>query len=257
MAVGDGLDEGRVGVPAAEFIVRTVVLARRWDFAETTDSVLGDPLERRVRMCTTARTKGDSGILDVDHTPDATPGRGALPVQLPAGLSKPVRVTLLVDGDHVSWEAGKRSGGDRGDNATVRAMLHQIAGMAVMIGEVHRVRIACSPLTAQLHLDLIFASGHDAWRWKGGQDGADELLIEELETLENARRKQLRRGAAAAADVVALVGADHIYADKIRSLRLLGVPAVIIQPGQQISHHLYREATQVVPLRAHLAREAA
>ena len=116
-----------------------------------------------------------------------------------------------------------------------------------------RIRCAASTATAAYHLDVLTASGNNQWSVSRGPGGADQVLLEEMSDLVDARltatrpgRKRQRR--AGHADLVILVGQDHVYAAPVRRLRLLGIPTWLLVPGHQVDRRAVRVCLRrVVP----------
>jgi len=180
-----------------------------------------------------------------------------LPAQLPAGLPANPRPLLLVDVDAVSHGLAEGQERTRATNATVGAALETAQTAARSFNADHyQVLWAASTATARCHLDLITRSANNLWAIRRGLDGADKALLEELNDLVDARTAATRKWHAHGrphADIVILVGQDHAYAPAIASLRLLGIPTWILQPGRYIAADLYRAAMHVTPLTRALA----
>ena len=76
-----------------------------------------------------------------------------------------------------------------------------------------------------------------------GLDGADHALLEELDHLAAATiSANCGKHAERPADLVILIALDDIYVPAIRRLRLLGIPAWVLQPGRFIAADLYTAA---------------
>jgi hypothetical protein len=68
-------------------------------------------------------------------------------------------------------------------------------------------------------------SANNVWSVRAGLDGADHVLLEELEYIAAATMSRRHgKNPGRAADLVILIAGDHIYAPAVRRLRLLGVP---------------------------------
>lgn len=92
-------------------------------------------------------------------------------------------------------------------------------------------------------------SANNVWSIRTGLDGADHVLLEELEYITAATVSGHRgKNSGRPVDLVILIGGDHIYAPAIRRLRLLGVPTWVLQPGRFIAADLYKAATAVTRL---------
>jgi hypothetical protein len=172
------------------------------------------------------------------------------------------RVITLVDADAVSHGLADGTRADRAPDAAVAACMALINATARALGSVghttaYRLRCASSTQTALRHLGVVAASGNNTWSIHRGLDGADAALLDELHALTASRATTLsrsrRRAIERPLEVVLLVAQDHAYAPAVRQLRLLGVPAWVLNPGRYIAAELYRAATAVTPLRRPMA----
>jgi hypothetical protein len=176
------------------------------------------------------------------------------PADLPA-LSPAPRLLVLGDMDALSYGLAEGSGRARASDARVWAVLEQVMLTTSGLGSRKcPVRLAASSATARCHLDLMTRSANNVWSIRRGLDGADHVLLEELEHLTAATISANRsKNAGCPADLVILIGLDHIYARAIRQLRLLGVPTWVLQPGRFIAADLYKAASAVTRLAPLLA----
>jgi hypothetical protein len=170
------------------------------------------------------------------------------PADLPA-LRQPSQLLVLGDMDALSHGLAEGSG-LRASDARVWAVLEQVTLTAAGLGTRRcPVRWASSSATARYHLDLMTRSANNVWSIRRGLDGADHVLLEELEHLTGATISANRsKNAKRPADLVILIALDHIYAPAIRRLRLLGVPTWVLQPGRFIAADLYTAAAAVTRL---------
>lgn len=168
------------------------------------------------------------------------------PAELPALPGSP-RLLVLGDMDALSHGLAEGSGCGRASDVRVWAVLEQV--MLTISGLGPRkcpVRWAASSATARYHLDLMTRSANNVWSIRRGLDGADYVLLEELEQLTAAMISANHgKHAGRPADLVILIALDHIYAPAIRRLRLLGVPTWLLQPGRFIAADLYKAAAAV------------
>lgn len=160
----------------------------------------------------------------------------ALPLHpdLPQGLAPRPRVLLLIDADAVSWGLAASAASGRASDLQVRRGLDVLQATARALDPQARARHAASSKTAAHHLDVLTTSGNGTWSIRRGRDGADHVLLEELNDLIEARilaTRPRRPRPGRLADLVILAGADHIYAPAVRQLRLLQVPTWLIVPG--------------------------
>lgn len=177
---------------------------------------------------------------------DGEPARpaSALPLHpdlLPRLAPRP-RVLLLVDTDAVSWGVAGRTASGRASDQQVRWYLDIVQATARALDLQARARLAASSETASRHLDVLTSSGNGTWSIRRGRDGADHVLLEELNDLIGAHilaTRPRRPRSAPLADLVILVGADHIYAPAVRQLRLLRIPTWLIVPGRFVAASLY------------------
>jgi hypothetical protein len=187
------------------------------------------------------------------------PGTGLLaeplplpyPPELPAGLPVRPRVLQLADADAVSRGLADGTSRDRASDQEVRACLALVQATARTIDPWSRVVCAASSATATRHLEVMTASGGNTWVVRRGLDGADQVLLEQLDHLTEAHRTSRRPGRkhpTASADLVILVAQDHIYAPAVRRLRLLGVPTWLLVPGHRVAADLYTAACAVTPI---------
>jgi hypothetical protein len=161
---------------------------------------------------------------------------------LPPGLASRPRVLLLIDTDAVSWGVAGSTASGRASDLQVRRYLDVVQATARALDPQARARHAASSKTAAHHLDVLTSSGNGTWSIRRGRDGADQVLLEELNDLIEARilaTRPRRPRSARLADLVILVAADHIYAPAVRQLRFLKVPTWLIVPGQFVAASLY------------------
>jgi hypothetical protein len=173
----------------------------------------------------------------------------SFPADLPSLPPRP-QLLLLGDMDALSHGLAEGSGRGRACDEHVWAVLEQV--MLTASGLSWRrcpVRWAASSATARYHLDLMTRSANNVWSIRRGLDGADHVLLEELDHLTAATISASHsKNEGRQADLVILIGLDHIYAPAIRQLRLLGVPTWVLQPGRFIAADLYKAATAVTRL---------
>ena len=173
----------------------------------------------------------------------ARPAR-ALPLHpdLPPGLAPGPRVLLLIDTDAVPWGVAGSTASGRASDLQVRWHLDVVQATARALDPQARARHAASSKTAAHHLDVLTSSGNGTWSIRRGRDGADHVLLEELNDLIEARilaTRPRRPRSARLADLVILVAADHIHAPAVRHLRFLQIPTWLIVPGQFVAASLY------------------
>jgi hypothetical protein len=182
------------------------------------------------------------------HTAAQTgePARPAIALPLPPGLSPGLaprpRVLLLIDADTVSWGLAGSTASGRASDLQVRRGLDVLQATARALDPQARARHAASSKTAAHHLDILTASGNGTWSIRRGRDGADHVLLEELNDLIEARvlaTRPRRPRPARLAELVILVAADHIYAPAVRQLRLLHIPTWLVVPGRVAAGSLY------------------
>ena len=178
------------------------------------------------------------------HTGEPARPASALPLppDLPPGLAPRPRVLLLINADAVSWGLAGSSASGRAPDLLVRRYLDAVQATARALDPQARTRHAASSKTAAHHLDVLTASGNGTWSIRRGRDGADQVLLEELNDLIEARilaTRPRRPRPGGLADLVILVAADHIYAPAVRQLRLLRIPTWLIVPGQVVAASLY------------------
>ena len=183
-------------------------------------------------------------------------------IPFPAELDpwRPVqRVLVLADMDAVSHGLAETSGASRVSDVEAGTLLRQVQRTAWATGAAYcHFRLAASSETAKHHLGLVTASANNQWSIRKGVDGADQAITEELDGLAaKVHAEQARKHGKTRSDLVILIGQDHAYGPSVRQLRLLGVPTWVLQPGQYISHHLYRPAACVTRVRPTLAPPAA
>lgn len=171
------------------------------------------------------------------------------PVDLPA-LPRAPRLLVLGDMDALSHGLAEGSSRSRASDARVGAVLEQVMLTATGLGSRKcPVRWAASSATARYHQDLLMRSANNVWSIRRGLDGADRVLLEELEHLAAAAASANRdKNAGPPANLIILIALDHIYAPAIRRLRLLGVPTWVLQPGRFIAADLYKAAASVTRL---------
>ena len=170
------------------------------------------------------------------------------PPELPDGLPRRLRVLQLIDADAVSRGLVDGTPRERASNHEMRRCLDLVHATATAIDPRARTRCAASTETATHHLDILTAAGNNCWTVRRGLDGADQVLLEELTGLINARTTAAwpgRKRAAQPVGLVILVGQDGIYARSVRRLRLLGCPTWLLVPGYYVAATLYSVATAV------------
>ena len=148
-----------------------------------------------------------------------------LPPELPEGLASRPRVLQLIDADAVSHGLVDGTALERASDGELRLCLYVIHATASALDPHARVRCAASSQTATHHLDVLTASGNNTWSVRRGLDGADHVLLEELNDLAAARMIATRPGRkrpSRLAELVILVAQDRIYTSAIKQLRLLG-----------------------------------
>jgi hypothetical protein len=177
--------------------------------------------------------------------PTGGPPRGValpLPRELPAGLAPNPRVIQLIDLDSISHgQAGNRPQA-RAPDRDVQHCLNIVQASALALDPQSQLRCAASTATAVHHLSVLTASRNNQWLVRRGLDGADQALLDEMADLIDARMistRPMRRRPARHADLVILVGQDHIYASPVRQLRLLGIPTWLMVPGRLVAAPLY------------------
>lgn len=186
-------------------------------------------------MKTLSRTSARSGELG---RPAALP----LPPELPDGLAHRPRVLQLIDADSVSHGLADGTPAARASDQDVQRCLDVVRATARALDPQSRVRCAASTATVGYHLDVLTASGNNQWSIRRGLDGADQALLEEMDDLIGTRTIAAgpgRKRTALTADLVILVGQDHIYAPPVRRLRLLGIPTWLMIPGSLVAASLY------------------
>ncbi|MGD0377272.1 MAG: hypothetical protein ABSB01_22135 [Streptosporangiaceae bacterium] len=171
-----------------------------------------------------------------------------LPTELPAGLVSGPRVLVLVDADAVSHGLAEGTGLGRASDQKVRLCLDVVRATARALDPQARVRYAASSRTAACHFGVLATSGNNTWSVRRGLDGADQVLLEELGDLREARLLATQSGCkhpARLAELVLLVGQDHVYAPAVRRLRLLQIPVWLLVPGRFVAASLYSSACAV------------
>jgi hypothetical protein len=171
-----------------------------------------------------------------------------LPPELPAGLAPRPRVVQLIDLDGVSHGLADDTPYDRASDQDVQLCVDVVQATARALDPQSRIRCAASTATAAYHLDVLTVSGNNQWSIRRGVDGADQALLEEMSDLVDARLIATRPGRKRPprlADLVILVGQDHIYAPSIRRLRLLGIPTWLMVPGRLVAASLYASSCAV------------
>jgi hypothetical protein len=166
-----------------------------------------------------------------------------LPPGLPEGIARSPRVMRLIDMDSVSHGVGGGNSPGRASDQEVQHFLNILQDTACALDPGSLVRCAASSLTARHHLDVLMASGNNEWTISRGLDGADHVLLEAMDGLISARRiaRTPRPGhKARPGTLVILAGKDHIYAPKVRALRLHGIPTWLIVPGRHPARWLRR-----------------
>jgi hypothetical protein len=165
-----------------------------------------------------------------------------LPPELPAGVLQNPRVMRLIDVDAVSHGLAHDTPADRASNQDVQIFLDTVQATAREMDPQSLVRCAASTATAAFHLDVLTASGNNQWSIRRGLDGADQVLLDEMNDLIRTCLIATwpgQRHAAQHPNLVILVGQDHIYAPSVRRLRLLGIPTWLIVPGRGVAASLY------------------
>lgn len=158
-----------------------------------------------------------------------------LPPDLPAELPDRPRVLLLIDADSVSWGLADSPASGRASDLQMQRCLDVAEATARALDPLARARYAASSKTAAYHLDVLTAAGNGTWSIRRGRGGADQVLLEELNDLIEARllaTRPRRPRSPRLADLVILVAADHLYAPPIRQLRLLQIPTWLMVPGR-------------------------
>ena len=182
--------------------------------------------------------------IEDDNPPPAPAPDEQLPRILakPAALAQSTRVLQLVDLDSVSHGLADDTPHGRASDQDVQLCLDVVQATARALDPQARVRCAASSATAAHHVDVLTASGNNQWLVRRGLGGADQALLEEMSDLIDAcliATRPGRKRAARPADLVILVGQDHIYAPAVRRLRLLGIPTWLIVPGRLVAAPLY------------------
>ena len=147
---------------------------------------------------------------------------------------------INLDGVSRGLADGTRLG--RASDRDVQMCLGIVQATARELDPQSRVRCAASTATAAYHLDVLTASGNNEWLVRRRLDDVDQALIEEMADLIDARLIATGPGRgrpARQADLVILVGQDHIYAPPVRRLRLLGIPTWLMVPGRFVAASLY------------------
>jgi hypothetical protein len=165
-----------------------------------------------------------------------------LPPELPEGLACRPRVLQLIDADAVSHGLVDGTVLGRASDEELRLCLDVVQATATALDPQARARYAASSKTAAHHLDVLTASGNGTWSIRRGLNGADQVILEELNSLIEARllaTRPNRSRPTRLADLVLLVAADHAYAPAVRQLRLLGVPTWLMVPGRFAAASLY------------------
>jgi hypothetical protein len=178
-------------------------------------------------------------------TAQSQPGPKTLLAKLPEGIPENPRVMRLIDLDGVSHGLAR---GGRASNQDVQLLLDSVQATARMLDPQSLVRVAASTATAAYHLDVLMASGNNQWSIRRGLNGADRVLLEEMNDLINSRKIATRPGhkrPARHAELLILVGQDHIYAPPVRQLRLLGIPTVLVEAGSHAAKSLRSSACTV------------
>jgi hypothetical protein len=150
-------------------------------------------------------------------------------------------VLRLIDMDSVSHGLTRGASSGRASNQVVQRFLDIVQATAQALDPQSQVRCAASRVTAKTHLDVLMASGNNQWSIRRGLDGADQVLLEEMNDLISARRIATSPGQKDAVEhtsLVILAGKDHIYAPPVRQLRLLGIPTWLIAPGRHVAAQL-------------------
>jgi hypothetical protein len=152
--------------------------------------------------------------------------------------------------DALSHGLAEGSACSRAPDTQVWTVLQRVTLTASQLGSRRcPIRWAASSATAKYHLDLMTRSANNVWSIRRGPNGADCVLLEELEFIAAATISANRnKNAEPPADLIILIALDHIYAPALRRLRLLGVPTWVLQPGRLIAAELYKAATAVTRL---------
>jgi hypothetical protein len=173
----------------------------------------------------------------------------AWPPELPEAVAENPRVMRLIDVDSVSHGLADGTSLSRAPDRVVQHFLDIVQATARARDPQSRVRYASSSVTAAHHLDVLTAVGNNEWTIRRGLDGADHVLLEEMgDLISGARQIATTPGhvrAARRVNLVILAGQDHIYAPRVRQLRLLGIPTWLIVPGRQVAARLYSSACAV------------
>lgn len=135
------------------------------------------------------------------------------------------RVLHLVDVENLC-------GGSRVSGDAVATAMHDY-GVAVRVGSIDHVIVACSP---QLAIPSHDAAPDARIPIGRGFDGADLALIGAADAPDIVRRF----------DGVIIGSGDHIFASMAASLRLMGVPVTVVSRESSLSASLARAAQTVV-----------
>jgi hypothetical protein len=164
------------------------------------------------------------------------------PPELPMGLAPRPRVLLLIDFDGVSYGLADDDLSGRASDQAVQRCLDTVQASALVLDPRSRVRCAASTATAAHHFNVLTTSNNNQSLVRRGHDDVDQALLEEMADLIDARliaTRPIRRRRARHADLVILVGQDHLYAPPVRQLRLLGIPTWLMVPGRLVAASLY------------------
>jgi hypothetical protein len=166
-----------------------------------------------------------------------------MPPELPEGLPARLRVLELINADAISWGVAGSSASGRASDLQVRRCLDIAQATARAMDTEARVRCAASERTAAHHKDIVSTTANATWLLRRGRDEANQVLLEELDDLINARLLTTgphRPPSASLADLVILVAADRVYAPAVRRLRLLQIPTWLLVPCRFVSDALCR-----------------
>src|SRR5579859_4583159 len=109
-----------------------------------------------------------------------------LPADLPGLIACP-RILQLIDADTVSWGLADSPAAGRASDLQVQRCLDVVQATARSLDPQTRARYAASSKTAAHHLDVLTASGNGTWSIRRGLNGADQVILEELNSLIEAR----------------------------------------------------------------------
>jgi len=174
------------------------------------------------------------------------------PTNLPE-LAAGLRVRLLIDMDTISRGMASNPASGRASDWQVQRCLDIVQATARALDPYAQARYAASSKTAAHHLTVLTSSGNGIWSIRRGLGGADQVILEELNSLTEDRvlaTRPHRPRPAHHANMIILVAADHAYAAAVRRLRLLGVPTWGIVPGRFVAASLHSSCCALSYLRA-------